>query len=65
MRITEKVELFNRAFPLAWRQITPPQNEEKARELSIRLADIIRASINAGLDDPQAIADAAVALLKE
>jgi hypothetical protein len=65
MRIKDKIDLFNRAFPLAWCQITPPKNPTASWELSERIAAIIRASINAGLDDAQAIADAAVASLKK
>jgi hypothetical protein len=65
MRIKNKIDLFNRAFPLAWCQIIPPNNPTARWELSERIAGIIRASINAGLDDAQAIADAAVASLKK
>jgi hypothetical protein len=65
MRIKDKVDLFNRAFPLAWCQITPPRDPTASWELSERLAGIIKASINAGHDDAQSIADAAVAVLKK
>lgn len=65
MRIKDKIDLFNRAFPLAWCQLTPPRDPTLSSELSERLAGIIKASINAGLDHAQAIADAAVAMIKE
>jgi len=65
MRIKDKIDLFNRAFPLAWCQITPPKDQTLSWELSTRLADTIRNLINAGIDDPQAIADAAAASLKK
>lgn len=65
MRIKNKIDIFNRAFPLAWCQLTPLKDPIASWELSERLAGIIRASINAGLDDAQAIADAAVANLKK
>ena len=65
MRIKDKIDLFNRAFPLAWCQITPPRDPTASWELSERLAGIIKTSINAGIDDAQAIADAAVAALKK
>jgi hypothetical protein len=64
MRIREKVELFNQAFALAWCQIPAPANVTQGLELSEQLAGIVRTSINAGLDDAQAIADAAIASLK-
>jgi hypothetical protein len=65
MRIKDMIDLFNHAFPLAWCQITPPRDPTASSELSSRLAEIIRSYINAGLDDAQAIADAAVATLKK
>jgi hypothetical protein len=65
MRIKDKVDLFNRAFPLAWCQLTPPKDPTASWELSERLAGTIKTSINAGIDDAQAIADAAVATLKK
>jgi hypothetical protein len=65
MRITQKIELFNRAFAMAWCRLTPPKEPTLSWELSERLAGIIKASINAGLDDPQAIADAAVGVLQK
>jgi hypothetical protein len=65
MRIKSKIDIFNRAFPLAWCQITPPTDQTASWELSARLAEIIRTSINAGIEDPQAIADAAVASLRK
>jgi hypothetical protein len=63
MRITDKIDLFNRAFPLAWCQITPPADPRVSSELSVRLAEIIRSQINAGIEDAQTIADAAVSQL--
>jgi len=64
MRIKDKIDLFNRAFPLAWCQLAPPKDPMLRWELSERLAGIIKASINAGLEDAQAIADEAVAALQ-
>jgi hypothetical protein len=54
MRIKDKTDLFNRAFPLAWFQITPLRDPRASWELSERLAGIIKVSINAGLEDAQA-----------
>lgn len=65
MRIKQRIELFNRAFPLAWCQLTLPRDPTLNWELSERLAGVIKASINAGLDDAQAIADAAVEMLRK
>jgi hypothetical protein len=65
MRIKDSVDLFNRAFPLAWCQITPPTDPTASWELSERLAAIIRSSIHAGIDDVRAIADAAVAAVSK
>jgi hypothetical protein len=59
MHIKDKIELLNRAFPMAWYQITPPKDPTLSWNLSERLAEIIKAFINAGVDDAQAIADAA------
>jgi hypothetical protein len=64
MRIKDKIELFNRAFALAWCQITPPQDPIASWELSERIAAQIRVSINAGIDDAETIADAAVSSVK-
>lgn len=65
MRIKENIELFNRAFPMAWCQLTPPQDPTLSWELSERVAALVKASINAGIDDAQAIAEAVVAQLKK
>ena len=65
MRIRDKDDLFNRAFPLAWCRLTPPRDPTLSWEISERRAGIIRASINAGLEDAQAIADAALVALEQ
>ena len=64
MRIDDGSPLFNRAFPLAWCQITPPKDPKLSSELSDRLSASIRSSIERGLVDPETIADAAVAALR-
>jgi hypothetical protein len=65
MRIKQRVELFNRAFPMAWCQLTPPRDPTLSWELSERVGALVKASINAGIDNAQAIADAVVAKLKK
>ncbi len=65
MRITQRIDLFNRAFPMAWCQLTVPSDPTLSQELSERLAGIVKAAISAGVKDPQVIADAAVASLKK
>ena len=64
MRMSQKIELFNKAFPLAWAQITAPVNREKSWELGQRLGAIIKSSIDAGIEDVDAIADAAAQAVK-
>ncbi len=65
MRATENIELFNRAFALAWCQITQPQDPKTSLDLSERIAVLVRAFIIEGTEDAQDIADAAIAQLEK
>jgi hypothetical protein len=64
MSITKKIDLYNHAFPIAWCLIESAQDDRRRQELSLRLSEIIHSLIKEGLDDPRAIAEAAVAALK-
>ena len=64
MRKEEDDELFNRAYALAWCRVRPPCDASALLELSDRVEALIKASINTGMEDAQAIADATVAALK-
>jgi hypothetical protein len=65
MRATENIELFNRAFALAWCQITLPPDPKASFDLGERIAVLVRAEIIEGTEDAQEIADAAIAQLKK
>lgn len=65
MRAAENIELFNRAFALAWCQITPPRDATASLGLSESIAVLVRAAIIEGTEDAQEIADAAIAQLKK
>jgi hypothetical protein len=60
LKIKEQIDLFNRAFALAWCKLPAPSSVSQSSEMSERLAGHIRSAIKAGLNDVGAIADTAL-----
>ena len=53
--ISNRIRLFNDSYRLAWQQLTVNGEKTAPRDLPVRLSDNIRALINAGYDDADAI----------
>jgi hypothetical protein len=61
--IQKSIRLFNEALPLALAKLDDISIEDR-RRISSRLSEVVRTSIRAGLEDPAAIATAAVEAFK-
>lgn len=53
--ISHRIRLFNESYRLAWQLLTVNGEKIAPRDLPARLSDNIRALINAGYDDVDAI----------
>lgn len=53
--ISSKIRLFNESYRLAWQLLTVNGEKEAPHDLAVRLSDNIRALLNAGYDDADAI----------